>query len=326
LIKTQYPIYLTPILSGGANAKSHLASGSAWSALDGSCAELCFAAEPAKFPAGYQMTLDVESIVDGGVHRKDRKMKAVGVLLLIGLLSFVGGQAFAQSPPCASVTFEASDYTVCEVDLRKQSIRLYWKRSDGVPYAYLRALPQSAEGNAGRLMFAINAGMFDPQLKPVGLYIERGRELVRASTRSGFGNFHLKPNGVFFVTGNTAGVMETGAYLKKRLRPDLATQSGPMLVINGKIHPRFDRNSMSLKVRSGVGLKDAHTVLFAISDGNVSFDAFARLFKDHLKSKNALFLDGGSAPSLYAPSPQRSGNFLPLGPMIGVFGTAVLSR
>jgi uncharacterized protein YigE (DUF2233 family) len=26
-------------------------------------------------------------------------------------------------------------YTVCEVDLARHTVRLYWKRSDGTPYA-----------------------------------------------------------------------------------------------------------------------------------------------------------------------------------------------
>jgi uncharacterized protein YigE (DUF2233 family) len=247
------------------------------------------------------------------------RMKIAAAFLLAASALLTGDPVAAQGGPCASVSFERSDYTVCEVDLRKQVIKLYWKRPDGAPYAYLRALPQSLEVSAGKLLFATNAGMFDPQLKPVGLYIEQGRELVRANTSAAFGNFHLKPNGVFYVTGDTAGVMETGTYLKQRLHPDLATQSGPMLVINGKVHPRFDRKSTSLKARNGVGSKDAHTVVFAISDGDVSFDAFARLFRDRLKCNNALFLDGGSAPSLYAPSLKRSGNMLSLGPMLGVF-------
>jgi hypothetical protein len=37
-------------------------------------------------------------------------------------------------------------------------------------------------------------------------------------------------------------------------------------------------------------------------------------------SKNALFLDGGSATSFYLPVLGRNGNFLPLGPIIGVYG------
>jgi uncharacterized protein YigE (DUF2233 family) len=42
------------------------------------------------------------------------------------------------------------------------------------PYEYLSALPRSLESEAGKLIFAINAGMFDTNLKPLGLYVERG--------------------------------------------------------------------------------------------------------------------------------------------------------
>jgi uncharacterized protein YigE (DUF2233 family) len=216
------------------------------------------------------------------------------------------------------VQHEGRAYTVCEVDLARQLIRLYWQGPDGAPYAYLSALPRALEKNA-RLMFATNAGMFDPALRPVGLYIENGRELVSANTRSGRGNFHMKPNGVFYVAGDAAGVLETGAFLRRRPRAEIATQSGPMLVIEGRLHPRFARDSTSLKVRSGVGVRDARTVLFAISEDEVTFAQFAGLFRQRLQCMNALFLDGGSAPSLYVPSLVRGGNLLPLGPMLAVF-------
>jgi uncharacterized protein YigE (DUF2233 family) len=161
--------------------------------------------------------------------------------------------------------------------------------------------------------------MFDPNYRPVGLYVEEGEELVRANTKSGYGNFHMKPNGVFYVHGDTAGVLETNAYLKLRPTVDLATQSGPMLVLNGRLHPKFDRASSSLKPRNGVGVRNPNTIVFAISQGEVSFDAFARLFRDRLKCADALFLDGGSASSLYVPAGGMGGNLLPLGPMLGVF-------
>jgi uncharacterized protein YigE (DUF2233 family) len=225
----------------------------------------------------------------------------------------------AQSPPCRPLAFEGNSYTVCNVEPRKQAIRLFWRRADGSPYARLGALPQTNGASQGKLQFATNAGMFDPGLKPVGLYIEGGKELVRVNTRSGFGNFHMKPNGVFYLAGNAAGILETGAYLKERPAADLATQSGPMLVINGRLHPRFDAQSTSLKMRNGVGIRDAHTVIFAISEGEVSFAAFARLFKDGLGCNNALFLDGGTASNLYVPSVRRGGNLISLGPMLGVF-------
>jgi hypothetical protein len=119
--------------------------------------------------------------------------------------------------------------------------------------------------------------------------------------------------------GDRAAVAETRAFLKQRTRADLATQSGPMLVINGRVHPRFDERSTSLKARNGVGVRADGKVIFAISQGEVTFDAFARLFRDGLNCPNALFLDGGSASSLYAPSLNRVGNILSLGPMLAVY-------
>jgi uncharacterized protein YigE (DUF2233 family) len=247
-------------------------------------------------------------------------VKAATVLLLAGATLLPASHAaVAQGQPCRTLAHQRSTYTVCEVDLRRNAIRLYWKGPDGEPYAYLRALPGALADKSGALIFAINAGMFDATLKPVGLYIEHGRELVRANTLSGHGNFHMKPNGVFFVAGESGGVLETGAFLRQHPHADLATQSGPMLVINGRLHPRFAADSTSLKVRSGVGVRDQHTVLFAISDGQVSFAQFAHLFREVLQCADALFLDGGSAPSLYVPSLGRGGNLLPLGPMLGVF-------
>jgi uncharacterized protein YigE (DUF2233 family) len=227
--------------------------------------------------------------------------------------------AVAETQPCRTTEYERNAYIICEVDLLKHTVRLYWNRPDGTPYAYLSALPRVLEGEAGRLLFATNAGMFDPALKPVGLYVEQGRELVHANTRSGYGNFHMKPNGIFYVSANTAAIAETRSFLKQRPQADLATQSGPMLVINGRLHPRFDRRSTSLKSRDGVGVRSDGKVIFAISQGDVSFDAFARLFRDGLNCPNALFLDGGSASNLYAPSLNRHSNIVSLGPMLAVF-------
>ena len=227
--------------------------------------------------------------------------------------------ALAQAHPCRSKEYAHNAYTVCEVDLAKHTVRLYWKRSDGTPYTYLSGLPRALEHEAGGLLFATNAGMFDPALKPVGLYVEQGRELVHINTRSGYGNFHMKPNGIFYIAAGRAAVAETQAFLKQRPQADLATQSGPMLVINGRLHPRFDWGCTSLKARNGVGVRANGKVIFAISQGEVSFDAFARLFRDGLNCPNALFLDGGSASSLYAPSLNSHGNILSLGPMLAVF-------
>ena len=246
---------------------------------------------------------------------KERKIAFV----LAAATSLVVNSALAEPPPCRAMEYDRNAYTICEVDLLKHTVRLYWKRSNGTPYAYLSALPRALEGEAGRLLFATNAGMFDPTLKPVGLYVQARQELVHVNTKSGYGNFHMKPNGIFYISADRAAIAETGAFLRQRPQAELATQSGPMLVINGRLHPRFDRRSTSLKARDGVGVRPDGKVIFAISQGEVSFDAFARLFRDGLNCPNALFLDGGSASSLYAPSLGRHGNLVSLGPMMAVF-------
>ena len=131
----------------------------------------------------------------------------------------------------------------------------------------------------------------------------------------------MKPNGIFYISGGDAAVAETQAFLKQRPQADLATQSGPMLVMNGRLHARFNQGSTSLKLRSGVGVRADGKVIFAISQEAVSFDSFAHLFRDGQSCPNALFLDGGNVSSLYAPTLNRSGNVLPLGPMLAVFET-----
>src|SRR5262249_11649229 len=154
------------------------------------------------------------------------------VFLLAAVTSLAADNgALAETGPCHSMEFERAEYAISEVDLHKHTVRLYWKRSNGTPYEYLSALPRFLEGGAGKLLFATKAGMFDPNLKPVGLYLEQGRELVHANTKSGWGNFHMKPNGIFYISADKAAVAETQAFLKQRPQADLATQSGPMLVI-----------------------------------------------------------------------------------------------
>ncbi|GJE62481.1 phosphodiester glycosidase family protein [Methylobacterium trifolii] len=216
--------------------------------------------------------------------------------------------------PCSSVQSGPETFTVCVVDLKRQRVRLFWLGQDGLPYSSLGNL---AEKQGPRLAFAMNAGMYDKGQAPVGLYVEDGREMKGVSTANGPGNFHLKPNGIFYVKGDRAGILDTPRYLKARPKPDFATQSGPMLVIDGHIHPKISTDGPSQKIRNGVGVRDdGHTAVFAISERPVTFGAFARLFRDDLGCRNALFLDG-SVSSLYAPNLGRSDLSRPLGPLVG---------
>ncbi|TIS07250.1 MAG: hypothetical protein E5X10_25630, partial [Mesorhizobium sp.] len=140
-------------------------------------------------------------------------------------------QWVAALPPCRNHTFETATYLVCETDPKHYSIELFWKDPDGKLYQSLHNL-RSAQQAAGRTMlFGINAGMYHPNLAPVGLYVERGQQIASAKTGAGSGNFSMQPNGVFYLSDGKAGVRATKDYLKRSPKVDYATQSGPMLVI-----------------------------------------------------------------------------------------------
>ena len=218
---------------------------------------------------------------------------------------------------CQPQVFQNHHFTACEFDLTQDDVGLYNLDAAGLPYGYFTKLRDALDADGKTLSFAMNGGMYDTQLKPIGLYVEDGKQLHKLNHRNGAGNFHLKPNGVFYVKGELGGVMETEAFAKSGIKPDYATQSGPMLVINGEIHPKFSAAGTSFKYRNGVGAIDGQHVVFAISDEPVGFYDFALFFRDGLKCKNALFLDG-SISSLYAPELSRNDQIRALGPMVGV--------
>lgn len=233
-------------------------------------------------------------------------------------LAFLLPAAMARADEaCRPVSFAAAHFTVCSFDVRQDRLALYNLDARGQPYGTFSALKAAVKAQGRDLAFAMNAGMFGIDLKPVGLYVEQGRQLKKINRRNGGGNFHLKPNGVFFIAGDRAGVMETEAFVKASPHVDYATQSGPMLVIDGAIHPKISPDGTSAKLRNGVGVMDDHHVTFAISDEPVTFYDFARLFRDGLKCRNALFFDG-SVSSLYAPAIGRDDGYVPLGPMVGL--------
>ena len=215
------------------------------------------------------------------------------------------------------MSFDGASFTICTFDMRRDDLRLYWRGPDGKPFGNFSALAQASKAKGRMLRFAMNAGMFEEDLSPVGLFIEDSKRVQRANTSDGASNFHMKPNGVFWIGDKVAGVVETSRYLADPPPTRFATQSGPMLVIDGRIHPKILPTGVSEKIRNGVCVRDGTNVIFAISDGEVTFHAFARLFKDGLNCTNALFLDG-SLSSLYAPEIKRDDELAPLGPMVGV--------
>ncbi|WP_208722853.1 phosphodiester glycosidase family protein [Rhizobium vallis] len=216
----------------------------------------------------------------------------------------------AQAEPCAPQTFEGANYIVCTVDPGKADLRLFWKSANGEPYRYFSSLAEALQAGGRTLVFAVNAGMYRQDFSPLGLYVENGKELKPANTKTGGSagsvpNFYKKPNGVFFLDGEGAKILPTDDFLKRRPAARFATQSGPMLVISGALNPIFIPGSTDRTRRGGVGVCGG-SVRIAISEDEVNFHDFARLFRDQLQCQDALFLDGGHGVGLYDPALGRN--------------------
>jgi len=224
--------------------------------------------------------------------------------------------------PAAAVTCEDIDhlgasYTICTVT-SDEDLQLFLRDDAGDILGSFNAV----ETDAGRdLLFAMNAGMYHEDRDPVGHYVENGIEEMRVISSEGPGNFGLLPNGVFCIADRLR-VYETLDYLDQSPECTFATQSGPMLVIDGALHPRFIQGSDSLNIRNGVGTSaDGSVAVFAISNDAVNFHDFGTLYRDRLNLPDALFFDGRIS-RLYAPDLNRSDFGWQLGPIVGVLDGA----
>ncbi|WP_227674519.1 phosphodiester glycosidase family protein [Psychrobacter jeotgali] len=219
--------------------------------------------------------------------------------------------AMAQEWSCQTLDSPFS-YDVCGVDTQvlagdDYSLRLFWQSSENAKTLLTFDNLLNSLSEPQTLAFAMNAGMYNERYAPIGYTVIEGEEIRALNLNEGGGNFHLSPNGVmWWDKENNVQISESNA-LSAQLKngeaePWYATQSGPMLVIDGAIHPKFNPDSSSLKFRNGVGVCDDGRLQFVNSNQPVSFYQFASLFKDDLSCPNALFLDGGIASALYAPS------------------------
>ncbi len=243
------------------------------------------------------------------------------ILALAAALVLWAGLA-QSAPHCEDITHAGNSYTVCRVDVARDRLRLFLQRPDGSPHGQFASIDAVLAEKGQSLSFAMNAGMYHTDRSPVGLYVEDGRKVRDLVTRPGPGNFGLLPNGVLCLGEGRADVIETLRFEREAPRCRHATQSGPMLVIDGALHPRFLPDSTSRHVRNGVGTSaDGAEAVFAISGNPVTFHEFGSLFRDVLDTPNALYFDGNIS-RLHVPALGRSDLGFPMGPIIGVASPA----
>ena len=225
------------------------------------------------------------------------------------------------------VAFDSVHFRVVTIDLAKANLDLHWRDpATGNPYASIQALQQWGAAHGQRLLFAANSGIYDARGEPLGLHVENGQTMKPLNTAHGdpaAGNFSLLPNGVFAIDANGhASVQTTTAFASADLKPRVATQSGPMLVIDGKINPEFVAGSDSLKWRSGVCAPTPGKVVFVVSTAPVNFHTFASLFRGKLGCRNALYLDG-TLSQIYVDGNYYGAPAFMVKPYAGIFAVFV---
>lgn len=251
-----------------------------------------------------------------------RRRIAALLLFALAACSRSGGAAADRQSWCRMELFEGSRFTVC--DNQGGALRLFAAGPHEPPVRTFAELARRVDPST--VAFAMNAGMFDPDGRPIGLAIVGPGERVHAiNLRSGSGNFGMKPNGVFQVDyAGHASIFESGP-MPTELVPDrsvaLATQSGPLLLEHGKLHPKIQPDGESRLIRNGVGVTAAGHPLFVISEDPVSFGKLARFFRDRLHTPDALYFDG-SVSSLWDPPDARQDSHTQLGPIIVAFKPA----
>lgn len=212
--------------------------------------------------------------------KKIKLLLLFSTILLIALLAFASIQ-----------NADKKGFVTKIVDLKSENLRLYWKNDKGELLSSFQNLADFVESKNQKLVFAMNAGMYKSDFSPQGLYIEEKKTLQPLDQSSGDGNFYLKPNGVFYILEDKTAKISVTTDFVDNGQVQYATQSGPMLVINGQIHPAFKQGSANLNIRNGVGILPNNQVVFAMSKSKINFYDFAEYFKN-LGCENALYLDG----------------------------------
>lgn len=237
------------------------------------------------------------------------------ILRIFCALWLLATPALAQSH-CVNRSFEGHSYTLCTAHI-SEDLRLFWGEEDKA-FGHFSSLNSALKAEGKELVFAMNAGMFAKNLSPLGHYVELGVTTRKVITKGSSFNFGMLPNGVFCINEDGFDVIETKRFVSRAPKCAFATQSGPMLVIDGELHPRFIPNSTSRYVRNGVGVSDDKTqAYFVISNRPINFHSFARIFQEGLKVRQALFFDG-NVSRLYAGELGRNDFGRAVGPIVGL--------
>ncbi len=239
-------------------------------------------------------------------------VKIYSITFLTLLLLFIACGNTATAPTkVIELTHEDPDILTHIIDPKKGKLAFYLNDDKGEKIGNHGQLKDQLNAQNKKLVFAVNGGMYNKDQSPQGLYIESGAQLQSIDRKAeGYGNFYLQPNGIFYLDTKKNGHVVPTTQFQHWNQVDFATQSGPMLVIDGQLHPKFNDGSPNVHIRNGVGVLPNGQLLFAMSKEKINFYSFAKFFQQN-GCKNALYLDGFVSRT-YLPSKkwvQEDGKF-----------------
>jgi len=236
-----------------------------------------------------------------------------------GPMALLAAVALAAGAPAAQ-----ADALVFRVEDASR-LHLFLDDGRGQPLRTLRRAAERAAASRQRLVFAMNAGIYEPDLRPTGLAIEAGRVLAPLNTREAAGNFYAPPNGVFYVTAAGAAIARTASFAAGPPRDvRLATQSGPILLEDGAMPAasvRAEPGPTARRFKRNAVCADRGVATLVMVDEAVTLHELALLLRGQVGCRNAPYLDGAISQVLDARS-GRSDEGVPLGPILGVVDQA----
>ena len=269
-----------------------------------------------------------------------RHIPHLRLLLIAGLVAYT---ASANSVECHDLTHREVQFSVCKVDLESDKVEVFYLDPNGKPFASFTNLVAELSKINTELLFAMNGGMFDADLRPLGLLVAAGSKLkdIRLNgwpkhppvPPDDVGHFYKIPNAVFSIQSGRAEVADSLTFYSKKIVPEIAVQSGPMLLQGGMIPAGLRNYNAKGHRRNGVCAPTPTTAAFVISNQPASIRQLAIFMRDELKCSDALYLDGCRS-ALFSKSlrrndkscPNSSGQALPMGSIIGVTSPKLSNR
>lgn len=207
-----------------------------------------------------------------------RKTVVVGRRVVAALLSCLLQAACSANARPAPVVFHVLPGDDVRIETRPNGVRL----------TDLMADPQVA--------FAMNGGIFERPEEATGLLISGGTEIHPVNLANGAGNFFLKPNGILFRTSDgkwriVESVEFAGARSHSIATVTDATQSGPLILRQGIIHPAIQPTSQNKLLRNAACVDAKGGLHLIMTRGDGTFHDVARAAID-MACTDALYLDG----------------------------------